>query len=76
VSRRICLALGTKLPDNRSCGDPCSEFPFCLPPLPDSTATGLATLLANGELERERAQFLTDLCAAIADVGEGDDDEP
>jgi hypothetical protein len=73
VTRRTCLALGTKLPDSHSCGDPCESFPYCLPPLPDATATGLATLLANGEIERQRAKFLTELRDAIADVEEGNE---
>jgi hypothetical protein len=68
MSRRTCLALGTKLPDSHSCGDPCSEFPFCLPPLPASTAPTLAALLTKSQIERQRARFLNDLRNTIADV--------
>ena len=35
MSQRWCQALGTKLPDNRSCGVTCFQFPGCLPPPPD-----------------------------------------
>jgi hypothetical protein len=60
MSRRFCLALGTKLPDNHSCGDPCATFPLCLPPSSDAA-----------ELERERARFLDELHNAIAEVKKG-----
>jgi hypothetical protein len=76
MSRRRCLALGTKLPDRHSCGDPCPEFPYCLPPLPDSTLASLGALLTRQRLERQRARFLTDLRNAITDMEEGDPHGP
>lgn len=60
VSLRCCERLGWKLSDTHTCGQVCSEFPACLPPL-----TALKASLARFYIEDAAAEQNDQASAAL-----------
>lgn len=69
LSLQCCPFLERKLPDARSCGSLCPDFPRCLPPLPGTVAVDFAELqehlTQNHETLVARLTFLEQLHDAI-----------
>jgi hypothetical protein len=69
LSLQCCPFLERKLPDARSCGALCAEFPRCLPSLPSTVAGDFAELQENLTQDHEtllaRLTFLEQLDDAI-----------
>ena len=56
MSHRVCCHLGRKLPENRTCGGRCVDFPSCIS-IPVEVVFDLATLDEKWEVaERETAR--------------------
>jgi hypothetical protein len=65
MAQQSCMHLGTKLPDNQTCGGRCERFPACLPSPPSELPQQLAQLQADAKADRAAAQTTSRMLAAV-----------